>query len=151
MAADKAALIAAILLSMSARDYSSEAGSRSPQSLLRQYVGEVRGARGGRRMRDEDSGCALALDALAQQREHFPRAFRIEIAGRFVGEHQARLVHQGARDRDALHLAARELVGHALAALAQLHRIEQRADPPAHALVPDAVQRERERDVLLHA
>src|SRR5437879_13181920 len=86
MAADKAALIAAILLSMSARDYSSEAGSRSPQSLLRQYVGEVRGARGGRRMRDEDSGCALALDALAQQREHFPRAFRIEIAGRFVGE-----------------------------------------------------------------
>src|SRR5438552_10130003 len=106
MATDKATLIAAILLSMSVRDYISGAASRSPQSLLRQHVDAVRGARGGRRMRNEDSGCALALHAFAQQREHFPRAFRIEIAGGFVGEHQARLVHQGARDRDALHLAA---------------------------------------------
>ncbi len=57
-------------------------------------------------MRDEDSCRAFALHAFAQQREHFLRALRIEVSGRLVGEHQARLVHQGARDRDALHLAA---------------------------------------------
>src|SRR5881409_2312415 len=47
-------------------------------------------------------------------------------------------------------LAARELVRHALASIEEPLRFEQRADPPAHGSLPDAVQRERERDVLRH-
>src|SRR5882762_592698 len=66
-----------------------KASSRRSQSLLRQHEDAVSGARGGRGVRNEDAGCAFALHALAQQREHFPSAFGVEIAGRLVGEHQA--------------------------------------------------------------
>ncbi len=120
------------------------------QPSFRQHIRLIGRPRRRRRVSDEYPRRAFALHALSQQRQHFLRAFRIEIPGRFVGEHQARPVHQGARDRDALRLSTRELVRHAFASLAELHRLEQRGDAPAHGLVPHAVQCERERDVLRH-
>ena len=46
-----------------------------------------------------------------EQVEHALRGRRVDRAGRLVGEQQARLVGERARDRDALALAARELAG----------------------------------------
>ena len=44
-----------------------------------------------------------------QQRQHLGRRFRVEVAGRLVGEQQRRVGDDGARDRDALLLSARQL------------------------------------------
>ena len=46
---------------------------------------------------------------LAQQRQDLDRALRVEIAGRLVGDDEVRVGDDGARDRDALLLAAGEL------------------------------------------
>ena len=69
----------------------------------------IGGACGRQRMRDQNGACARGMHLLAQQLQDLSRGARIEIAGRLIGQHQARLVHQGARDRNALQLTAREL------------------------------------------
>ncbi len=53
----------------------------------------------------------------------------IEIAGRLVGQQQAGLVDQRARDRDALLLAAGELPRRVALAVAQAQQRERRARP----------------------
>ena len=50
------------------------------------------------------------------------RGRRIEIAGGLVGEHDRRTMHERARDRHALQLAARELARHAVAAVGEPDR-----------------------------
>jgi hypothetical protein len=50
----------------------------------------------------------LARDPFEQQRQHLAGGARIEVAGRLVGEDQRRAVHQRARDRHPLQLAARQ-------------------------------------------
>ena len=50
-----------------------------------------------------------ARTSCAQRVEHVVGGARIEIAGRLVGQQQARRVGDRARDRDALLLAAGEL------------------------------------------
>ena len=59
----------------------------------------------------------------------------VEIAGGLIGEQQARLVHQGARDRDALLLAPGELIDRARGARRKAHpasaaRLRARAAAP---------------------
>ena len=73
------------------------------------------------RVRDDDDGVALARQ-LVQQRQHFDAALAVERAGRLVGEDDLAAVHQRARDRHALLLAARELVGLVLEALGEAER-----------------------------
>ena len=51
----------------------------------------------------------MIADQLDELVEHAVRRRFVEIAGRFVGEHQQRPVRQRARHRDALLLAARKL------------------------------------------
>ena len=51
--------------------------------------------------------------------------FGIEIARRLVGQNQQRLVGQRARDGDALHFAARQLIGPVPGALGQTDELEQ--------------------------
>ena len=53
---------------------------------------------------------------------------RVELAGRLVGEEEARVVRQRARDRDALLLAAGQLVRAVVGALAEADEVEQLAD-----------------------
>ena len=52
---------------------------------------------------------------------------RVEVAGGLVGEHDARLGDERARDRDALLLSARQLVGHVAEPLAEPHALERGA------------------------
>ena len=53
---------------------------------------------------------------------------RIEVAGRLVGEQDQRLAGDGAGDRDALLLTARELAGQVLRAVRHADALERRFD-----------------------
>ncbi len=59
---------------------------------------------------DQRREAGLAHQRL-QRVEDVARGFRIEVAGRLVGQKQQRRIGDGARNRDALLLAARELGG----------------------------------------
>src|SRR5581483_12010294 len=72
---------------------------------------------------------------------------RVEVPGRLVGEEEGRLHDEGARDRDALALAARELIGTVRGAVGErdaLERVEGAAPPLAGR---NALVGEREHDV----
>ncbi len=58
---------------------------------------------------DHHDGLAEVFIELAQKRKNGFGAFRIEIAGRLIGEHDFRFADDGARERDALLLAAGKL------------------------------------------
>src|SRR5258708_35893802 len=59
-------------------------------------------------MRDHDDGDALVVEFL-EHAHHLDGGLAVEVAGRFVGEEDLRLVDEGAGDGHALLLAAREL------------------------------------------
>ena len=65
---------------------------------------------------DDQRDAALAVE-LEEQLMHVVAGGRVEVAGRLVGEHGARRQHDGARDGDALLLAARQLAGLVLEAV----------------------------------
>jgi hypothetical protein len=58
---------------------------------------------------DQDDRATLGVE-LVEEFHHLGAGFAVEIAGRLVGEDQARVADQGARDRYPLALAARELL-----------------------------------------
>ena len=62
-----------------------------------------------RLVRDHHDGAAL-VGARAQQPQHLGAGLGVEVAGRLVGEQQRRVVDERAGDREALLLAARELM-----------------------------------------
>ena len=68
-------------------------------------------------MRDDDDGETLAAVELAEHVHDFDRGGGVEVAGGLVGEQDARVVDEGARDGDALLLAAGELRGGVVHAL----------------------------------
>ena len=76
-------------------------------------VGEEQHAVGDRRgvrvMGDHDGGLAERVDRAAQQREDLAAGRGVEVAGRLVGEHDARPRDERPGDGDALLLAAGEL------------------------------------------
>ena len=74
-------------------------------------------------MRDEHDRDSLIVEVL-QERHDLDAAAGVEVAGGLVGEHDARFGHQRPRDRDALLLAARELVGHVPEAVAETDALE---------------------------
>ena len=97
-------------------------------------------------MGGDDDGRARAVDPVDQL--HDPdRRLGVEVAGRLVGQEQRRVVDERARDRHALLLAARQLVG----VVVQLRREADQAEDVRH-LAPDllttlADDLERVRDV----
>src|SRR6185436_8361290 len=85
---------------------------------------------------------------LVEQRHDLGRGCRVEVAGRLVGEEDRRVVDQGAGDRHALALAARQLVGIVVHAVAQAYPLEGAAGAlPPHAARHAGVD-ERQLDVL---
>ena len=98
--------------------------------------------------RHEQRCVAIAAGAL-QQLEHMVGRFDVEVAGRLVRQHELRLVNHGARNRDPLLLAARNVFGKSVRAAreAELRRAARgcAAAPPPRA---NAVQRQRQLDVL---
>ena len=62
-------------------------------------------------VRDDHQRRADHAIEIEHQVEHVRGGTPVEVAGRLVGEHAARLRHQRARERHPLALAARELAG----------------------------------------
>jgi hypothetical protein len=60
-------------------------------------------------VRDQDDGRPTAMVNLAQQLEDVTAVRAVQVAGRLVGEHDRRVVGEGAGERHALLLAARQL------------------------------------------
>src|SRR5690606_39558002 len=77
---------------------------------------------------DHDHRVALLVEP-AQQVQHLLAAAAVEGAGRLVGEDHLAAVHQGARDRDPLLLAARELARAVAEPVAEAELVEQTPCP----------------------
>ena len=60
-------------------------------------------------VRHDHDGPALLDHEIAQQFDNRMARFRVEISGRLIRQDQRRMVHERARDRDALLLAAGEI------------------------------------------
>ena len=71
------------------------------------------------------TGMSRSPARLRDQLHDLDRGLRIERGGGLVGEHEVRLLHQRARDADALALAAGELVGALRGEVAEPDRVEQ--------------------------
>ena len=92
----------------------------------------------------------VLLDALELDLELFAQP-QVQRAERFVEQQGARPVHERARQRDALLLAARELRRLALGEVAELHELERLVRALERLRLADLLALEPERDVLLHA
>ena len=90
-----------------------------PQLALVQLHHPVQPARQPPVMGHQRQARALRAVELEHQFEHGGRGLLVEVAGRLVAEHAGRLVHQRARHRRALALAAGQLARLVLQALAQ--------------------------------
>ena len=75
---------------------------------------------------------------------------RVERTERLVEQQHARLVRQGACERDALLLTARELARQPLVVALERHEPEQLGAPAAALAAPHAARAQRELDVVGH-
>ena len=98
-------------------------------------------------MGDQHAGRA-GVAARAQQAQHQLAGLAVERAGGLVGEDQPARADQRAGDRDALLLAAGELVREAVGELVQADLLERGERLAARLAQPDAVELARQRDVL---
>src|SRR5262249_26549899 len=74
---------------------------------------------------------------------------RVEVAGGLVRQDEQRIDHERPRDRDALHLAARQLVGTMPAPAPEANLIEHRLDGGANRTPAPAVEEQGQGHVLL--
>ena len=94
----------------------------------RDHTARVRGDVGV--VGDDDDGGSLTIE-LGKELEHLSRGGRIERARRLVGEQKQRRIDHGARDRDALLLASRELPGPMVHAVGEPYAFERCLGAPA--------------------
>ena len=82
-------------------------------------------------VRHVDDRDAEQLLQAADLAAHLDAQLGVEIGERLVEQQHMRLDHDGARDRDALQLAAGQLVRPALAVAVELHELQRALDPLA--------------------
>ena len=99
-------------------------------------------------MRDEQEGQPALLVEVPHQVDDLGRALAVEVAGRLVGPDDRRVVDQRPRDRDALALAARELVREVVGAAREVDEAERLERPLAGLSLRAARDQERQLDVL---
>ena len=98
-------------------------------------------------MRHHDDRVALRVELL-EERHDLLAGLGVEITGRLVGEDDGRIVDEGARDGDALALAAGEFVGFVAHALAEADVFERAARLVHAAALAEARVDERQLDVV---
>ena len=98
-------------------------------------------------MRHQQRGKALALPERDELGLHGDARQRIELAERLVEDQDFGIVHQRARQRDALRHAARKLMRIGVAECRQADEIERRIDALPLAL-QDALRLQPERDIV---
>src|SRR5262249_14593993 len=98
-------------------------------------------------MRHIDGGHAELLMEAAELDLHMLAQLLVERGERLVHEEDARLEDDGSGERDALTLAARQLLDAARAIAAKLHRLERRLDAARDLRFGYAAETQRKRDV----
>ena len=99
-------------------------------------------------MGDDEHGRAGAVDPVEQL--HDPdRGLGVEVPGRLVGQEQRRVVDERARDRDALLLAAGELVGIVVDLRLEADEAEDLGDLAADLAAAGADHLQRVGDVVV--
>ena len=98
-------------------------------------------------MGDDHAGDAVAAGG-AEQPHHRLAVHRVEGAGRLVGEEDVAVADDGAGDGDPLALAAGEVVGEPVGLVEHAEALERFEAGGPGPLRADAVELERERDVL---
>ena len=76
-------------------------------------------------MGDQHDGSSGVAGEVEQAVHHLRARMRIEIAGRFVGQQNIGIIHQGPGDRRALLFAAGEFGWTVVQAVAQAHAVQQ--------------------------
>ncbi len=102
-------------------------------------------------MRHHERARVRLANRLAQVIEDARGVALVEVAGGLVGEEEDGLVHEGARNRGALHLSAGKCPGAPRAEAFHPHRREGRLGAHAPLARRNRKQRERERDILRDA
>ena len=97
-----------------------------------------------RHVDERDADLLLQVDELDL---HLLAQLRVEGGERLVEQQERRVGHERARDRDALPLAARQLVRHALAEAGEPHVLERLGDLRRHVRGRHLRHLQRERDV----
>ena len=95
---------------------------------------------------DHDDGLAEFVHGAFEEAQYFRAGHGVEVAGRFVGEHELRLGDERACDGDALLLAAGQFVRTMVQTLLQSKRFDQQVEPLAVRLL--AGKGKRHDDVL---
>ena len=108
----------------------------------------VPGHRDARVVRDDDDRAAAVARGLAQQAQDLRAARGVEVAGGLVGQQQRRVLNERARDRDALHLAAAQLVRSVARALGQTHATQELSGAACRGGAVASGEQGREHDVL---
>ena len=98
-------------------------------------------------VRDDDERVAGLVHAV-EERKHLLARAGVEVAGGLVGEQQGRAVHERARDRDPLALAAGDLVREVIGPLREAHAPERLEGALASLAPRHAAVHEGELDVL---
>ena len=76
-------------------------------------------------MRGHDDGRAVAARKTGEKLDHVGAGLRVEVAGRLVGEDDARADDQSARDGDTLLLAAGHMARQVRGAVGETDLLEQ--------------------------
>jgi len=122
---------------------------RLMQPPLTQLQHSIRAARQRLIVRDDQECRATRPSEREQHRKHLPCCFLVEIARWLICEQQAWLMHERACYRDALLLAARQGVHRSMKTVAETDFREHRDTALTSLCAADAVELEREPDVLL--
>ena len=75
-------------------------------------------------VRYHDDGASVFLVQLVEEFHHFGPHLRVEVTGRFVGQDDVGIAHDGTGDGYTLALTAGELCRHVLHAVAEAHSFE---------------------------
>ena len=100
-------------------------------------------------MGDHQQGDAQLLVEPLQEIENLVGRVGIEVAGRFVGDDEFGMRHDGAGDADALFLSARELAGIVIGAIRQIHCRQGDADASTAFVPRHRQEQQRQLDVFV--
>ncbi len=99
-------------------------------------------------MGHHDHGRTALVTELSEQAQDLPAVLAVEIAGGLVCQDQSRFGDQRAGDRDALHLASRQLVDVALAAVEDVEPLQKLVDSTLQVLEAVTLEKQRYCNVL---
>src|SRR5439155_23604764 len=99
-------------------------------------------------VRNQQDRLAELLVQPPQQREDFLRRLRVEVSRRLVRQNQIRIGDDGAGDRHALLLAARQLARQVPEAVSETHQLQRRGGVLHAFLFLERGELQRQLDIL---